>query len=349
MKIAIFGGTGDLGRGLAITFAAAGHEDVMAQPLEHALADVQYHVLIVDEQKGLSAGDGILRGVLFGGHRFVGGGQVDGEGRSHAFGALHRDDALMILHNAVGGGEPQPRPSPSLLGGEERFEYTGERRVVDPDSRIGDGNLDETAGFYAKRAAFLLCKFDGPGLNADVAAGRHGLGCVDEQIEQRLLNLSFVHLDGPAVLLVYRVNRYVFPGGGEYRHRSLDDRRGVTRPDFVLPASRKPEELLGELRAALDLGLDILQPLVVRVAFLCLEQHEGGVSLNRHEEVVEVVRDAARERADGLQLLGLVKLRFEFLTFLSGMPLLGDIPQNAQEMRPALVLDNRSGGLHVHT
>jgi len=29
MKIAIFGGTGDLGRGLAINFAAAGHEIVV--------------------------------------------------------------------------------------------------------------------------------------------------------------------------------------------------------------------------------------------------------------------------------------------------------------------------------
>ena len=29
MKIAIFGGTGDLGRGLAITFAAAGHEIIV--------------------------------------------------------------------------------------------------------------------------------------------------------------------------------------------------------------------------------------------------------------------------------------------------------------------------------
>jgi predicted dinucleotide-binding enzyme len=29
VKIAIFGGTGDLGRGLAITFAAAGHEIIV--------------------------------------------------------------------------------------------------------------------------------------------------------------------------------------------------------------------------------------------------------------------------------------------------------------------------------
>ena len=29
MKIAIFGGTGDLGRGLAINFAAAGHEIIV--------------------------------------------------------------------------------------------------------------------------------------------------------------------------------------------------------------------------------------------------------------------------------------------------------------------------------
>ena len=29
MKIAIFGGTGDLGRGLAINYAAAGHEIVV--------------------------------------------------------------------------------------------------------------------------------------------------------------------------------------------------------------------------------------------------------------------------------------------------------------------------------
>ena len=62
-----------------------------------------------------------------------------------------------------------------------------------------------------------------------------------------------------------------------------------------------------------------------------------GEAEDRREHIVEVVRDAAGELADGLQLLGLPQLRFE-------LALLGDVAADRQDQRFAadvdLVLEN---------
>ena len=65
MKIAIFGGTGDLGRGLAVNFAAAGHEIIVGSRSQERAEEVQVLGAVprarIGECSGslLSAGEGV--------------------------------------------------------------------------------------------------------------------------------------------------------------------------------------------------------------------------------------------------------------------------------------------------
>ena len=49
------------------------------------------------------------------------------------------------------------------------------------------------------------------------------------------------------------------------------------------------------------------------VAGFQVEEHQGDMPLDAHEQVVEVMGDSAGQGADGLHLLGGLKLFFQFL------------------------------------
>jgi len=52
------------------------------------------------------------------------------------------------------------------------------------------------------------------------------------------------------------------------------------------------------------------------IGFNLFKKHLG-VSNDRQEKVIEIVGDATRQSADGVNLLGLKKLRLKILPFLS--------------------------------
>ncbi len=73
------------------------------------------------------------------------------------------------------------------------------------------------------------------------------------------------------------------------------------------------QKLAGQPGSALNLFLDVLQSLVMRMIRVETEEHEGGVSLDAHEQVIEIVGDTAGESPDGFKLLGPQKLLLEVL------------------------------------
>ena len=62
-----------------------------------------------------------------------------------------------------------------------------------------------------------------------------------------------------------------------------------------------------------------------------IQQHKGGMSLDTHEQIVEVVGDTPGQRTDGFHLLGLKKLRFQSL-------LVGNIHHDALIMMNVIFL-----------
>lgn len=52
--------------------------------------------------------------------------------------------------------------------------------------------------------------------------------------------------------------------------------------------------------------LDMHQPAVVSIDEIRIRQHQGSISLNAHQKIVEIVGDAPGKGTDGLHFLGLI-------------------------------------------
>ena len=72
---------------------------------------------------------------------------------------------------------------------------------------------------------------------------------------------------------------------------------------------------------------------IERVVLVHLHLHEAGISHDRAQEVVEVVRDAAGEGTYRLHFLGLKKLRFKMLA-LGDIRVGADNPQGFPVLGP---------------
>ena len=89
--------------------------------------------------------------------------------------------------------------------------------------------------------------------------------------------------------------------------------------------ARERRRLVGGLAGALGMGAEWIlggQP----------PQHQIAVAADDHEQVVEVVRDAARELADGIHLLGLAELFLGLAEGLRGALVLREIDGDTAEL-----------------
>ena len=106
-----------------------------------------------------------------------------------------------------------------------------------------------------------------------------------------------------------------------------------------LAAPRVREHLPGEVGGTVD-GLDrLLEVGALRGLRRQGQQREVDVPEERHEEVVEVVRDAAGEHPEALQLLGVQQAALELEPLLVRALALGDVEPRAED------LDGRPGGI----
>jgi len=93
------------------------------------------------------------------------------------------------------------------------------------------------------------------------------------------------------------------------------------------------EELLGQLAGALGGAADLIDIGALRRGQRLILEEQVRVAEHHEEQVVEVVRDAARERADRLQLERVTQLLLGLAQRLVGADPLGDI---AREHHPRL-------------
>ena len=104
-----------------------------------------------------------------------------------------------------------------------------------------------------------------------------------------------------------------------------DDVGGINHDAFAFNAASEGQHLFDEACAALDIDLQGLQqspPVFIRDFFLQqLDRDEQG-----GQHVVQVVRDAAGQRADALQALGPQELGLKFFPF-------GDVIENKEQVR----------------
>ena len=221
-------------------------------------------------------------------------------------------------------GQAQPRADSDRLGREERLEHALERGAIHADA--GVRHLEHRVGGAV--AAMGAAQHD----RQHAAALAHRVGGVGAEVHQHLVQLHriglhrrhrVVDLDAD---LDHRGQRRAQDAGG-----LADDRRHRHHVAlFVAPAAEGenlPDQGLGPRRRALDL-------IQVRPGGMPL-RHVGGGEVgaagDQREDVVEVVGDAAGERADRLHLLRVAQAGFELRAFGLGPAAVGDVADAGQQ------------------
>ena len=144
------------------------------------------------------------------------------------------------------------------------------------------------------------------------AARRHRVAGIDGEVDDDLLELSGVGTDGPQVERRVDGHRHRLAGEVPDERRDLGDRsrRVHDLRHEHLPAA-EGEQLAGQRRAPVGGADDLFEVGPTWIVGREVVRHEVGVAADREDEVVEVVRDAARELSDRFHLLGVAELRLK--------------------------------------
>jgi hypothetical protein len=148
------------------------------------------------------------------------------------------------------------------------------------------------------------------GLEGEAPALGHGVARVDREVEHDLLQTHRVDDHGPERGLGDRVDLDpLAEGAPQEQVHAPETFVEVHRPRRHHRAPGEREEVAGQLGRPLrrpEHLLEVVEPLGLHVLAQELSRAE-----DRRQEVVEIVRDAAREAADAVHLLRLHQLRLE--------------------------------------
>ncbi len=231
--------------------------------------------------------------------------EPDGDARPGVRRAVDLDGAAVAGHDAVADGEAQPGAAVHFLGREEGLEEAGAYLAVHSHTRVAHFERDVVTGGERHVA-------DGAqGRERDVAqpqggrpTSRHGIARVEHQVEDELLHLRWIGAHRRNLARV--VDRYLhalpnrlLQGTGQRRQKHVElhgDGLRVLAPgegeqlagDVGDPSARLPDLIQVGLQLGIPLGA-VLRQL--------------GEAQDARDGVVDLVRHAAREPADALQLL----------------------------------------------
>ena len=327
-------------------------QHVVALPPQDRAHDYSNRILVFHQQNRLAAvrpGADFDRGHL---HLLASGDrrEMNGKGRADARLALDGDESIALAYDAVNGRQTETSPLANVLRREEGFEQMGACLRRNPDAVIDDAHPDVVARHRLHVGWDIdLRSTYARDLQPDVAAGRQRVACVQHEVEDRLLDLRWIHFDGRGLtgqlarqrdVLSNEAHQHVFETGDGlvevhvFRHQDL------------FAAER--EQLLRERRGALSRLLDFLEIRAIGIGFGAVTDQQLGIAKDCGQQVVEIVRDAAGEASDALDLFGLHQPLFELTA-------VGDVARDA-EMAIAMHADSiaaldqaRANGARDHT
>ena len=258
----------------------------------------------------------------------------------------------MFAGDSVCHGEPHSGSLPGRLGGEERFKNFPDDRFVHARPAVFDADAAERAfGFNfrgrIRRNAHGVAKSRADAEEAAVFRQiLHGVARIDHQIENRLLKLSAVAFDcDSGAVDIQLVADSCLRGGLEEIERSVHNAFELQRLNLPFAFARISEKLACELACLFRNGIDFFE---VRFAFLGHFSHvnEVEMTVNRMNEIVEVVRDSSRKPSDCFETLTVFVFTAQKLAFLLQTLPFGDIASDEHQGGVAVHGDAAHGKLH---
>ena len=244
--------------------------------------------------------------------------------------ALDGDGAARLLGEAAHHGEAEAGALADALGGEERLGGVREGLRVHARAGVGDGEADIAAGRQVGRRLVTVLRVGGDGQPAAIG---HGVPGIDREIEDGELELVGVdqhraqaELDpafrsrscGPSE----RARRSVMPSTSVARSTGSGFsswRRAKASMRWVSEAPRWAPCMALSIRRS-----------ELRVVGQALAQQLEAAD-DRHQQIVEVVGDAAGQPADGLHLLALQQFLLGPRQGQCGLAALGQIARDLGE------------------
>ena len=226
----------------------------------------------------------------------------------------------MRLNNAVHHRQAQTGTLTCRLGSKEWFENFLQRRCVHALTAIADGKPHHSAGVpVAQRVQRGMCidpcRIGDHGVQPDTNASgalRHRLHRVGGQVDQDLLDMGGIRKYRGNVGITLNVEGQARGQGRAQQSHHLCDHRsehgGLARSR--LPPAEAQNLAHQSLRARGGLA-NFLQTLQSQRIGARILTRQFGVAQDAGNNVVEVVRNAAGERADDPHLLRFAQLRFE--------------------------------------
>src|SRR5712671_6784740 len=295
--------------------AVGGFENAIAAGGQSFADELTDGLFIFDEEDGFRSVGGAERNCCGakGVAGFVDTREINGEGAAVAGFALNKDIASALLDDAVDGGQAEAGSFAFFFGSKEGLEDAGLGVAVHAFAGVADGNHDVGAVFDESifRAVGLVEGHAGSA-NADFAAVGHGVFGIDHKIHDDLLDLTGIGA---------RTADVGGEGGGEFdifaderAEETLqvqDDNVDVDNLKFKMLFAAEGKELTGERGGAIGGLANRVGFGVERMFGSELIEQDLGVPANDHEQIVEIVSDAAGEAADSFHFLGLAELVFE--------------------------------------
>ncbi len=212
---------------------------------------------------------------------------------------------------------PSPVPLPCSLVVKNRLEDPISHLERHPLAGIGEREHHVRPGVDVG----VLCRIGGvdvdvAGFDQEAAAVGHGVAGVGREVHHDLLELRAVGLEaaearrreqGQLDALADQALQHLLHA--EQDRVQIDHRR---LEDLLAPEG---EQLAGQLACPLTCQAHFLEIEADRVAGLELVERHLGVTEHHRQQVVEVVRDAAGQATDGLELLGLAEPLLDALAF----------------------------------
>ena len=223
------------------------------------------------------------------------------ERRTMPHGADDLDLAAVLGHDPMHERESQPGPPLVALGGEEGLEDMIAHVVRNALARVGDGEPDQ---------AFPVA----PRAHRECASVGHRVRGVDGQVHPDLADLPAVRLDRQRLRRELELQRHVVAQQAPEKLGGVpDDLVQVQSLRFRLLVAGEQQQLLRELGTAAEQLLELLEPLLGAGQILAVQPGVLGQPEHGLQEVVEVVRDAARQPADRFHPLAPAQLLFHLL------------------------------------